>query len=254
MKGILSAKTYRRCLMRSSMLNFMYTAQGLQSVGFLYSIMPGLREIHTDDAAFAESCARYSRHFNCNIFWAPFLAGSFLHLERQIAKKAVSPDFVIPLQDTTLNSLSAVGDSFFSGSLLVTQMLALACLVMLQGMAAACVLAVIWLVLSLVFKFASFNLGLARGMSMLRYVRGLNLINKGDYLKLFNAVLLAAIMAMATDVGIEEAKSQIDFRFVAQAWVFPLGITFLLAYAASRMRVSRSLATIIIVCSLSIVL
>ncbi|MDL2285566.1 PTS system mannose/fructose/sorbose family transporter subunit IID [Desulfovibrio sp. OttesenSCG-928-F07] len=250
----LSKKTYRRCLIRSSMLNFMYTAQGLQSIGFLYGIMPGLREIHTNDEAFAKSCARYSRHFNCNIFWAPFLTGAFLHLEQQIAAGAMSSDYVGPLKDTALNTLSAVGDSFFSGSLLITQVLIIVCLIALNSIPAAFIAALIWLLLSFILKFAAFNIGLARGMSVLRHIRRLNLVNKGDYLKLFNAVLLAATLTLFTGISPELALQPLGLKMVSEVWLMPLGITFLLAYAASRLHISRSLATIAILAVASIII
>jgi PTS system mannose-specific IID component len=236
------------------MLNFIYTTQGLQSIGFLYSILPGLRELHKDDQAFAQSCARYSKHFNCNIFWAPFLSGVFLHMEREIASGSIPPNFVTPLKDTTLNTLSAVGDSFFSGSILVTIVLMMACLLVLGNVMASGVLVILWLLGSFVVKFMAFNIGLARGMSVLRYVRRINLINKGDYLKLFNAVLLCAFLAIVMGISSEIVMQPLGIVAITEIWLLPLTMILLLGYSISRVRLSRTLAIFVIVAVASIIL
>lgn len=240
----LSIKAYRKCLLRSSMLNFMYTPQGLQSMGFVSSIIPGLRELHKDDAAFAQSCARYSSYFNCNLVWAPFLAGAFLGLERDIANGLILPDFVAPLKDTTLNTLSAVGDSFFSGSLSISGLLILVCLILMGSYPLAITLLFIWLALSVIFKMILFNIGLARGLSVLNIVRRLNLVNKGDYLKLLNAILLATILAVAANITPEMAFSPMGIKKVAELWIYPIVMLFVMGYAVSRMQISRTLIII----------
>lgn len=238
----ISAKTARRCLLRSSMLNSAYNLRGLQSAGFLYAILPGLRELYPDDAALAESCARYSRHFNCHVVWAPFLCGAFLHAERQIASGAMGPETLDAFKETTLNSLSAVGDSFFSGSLMVSLMLSLSCLVLLANPHAVLVFLLLWLLLVLLLKPLTFYLGLARGFSLLRHIRRLNLINKGDYLKLFNGILLAALLALALSLPLGPPGLETGLPGMAQSWFLPVGVTIILGYAVARIHLSRSLA------------
>lgn len=247
----LSLKTSRRCLLRSGMLNVAYNARGLQSLGFLYAMLPGLREIHKDDAAFAQSCARYSQHFNCHVIWAPFLCGAFLHSERQIASGTIKPEVVSTFKETTLNSLSAVGDSFVSGSLMVSIMLILSCLILLDNPYAVCCFLLIWLSCMFLLKFFSFYLGLARGFTMLRYIRRMNLINKGDYLKIFNGILLASFLGLALGFPPESAGDG-ALPSIVWTWFLPIGVMLLLSYAVARVHLSRTLAIAAMVIATSI--
>lgn len=238
--------------MRSSMLNAVYNSRGLQSLGFLYAIMPGLRDLYPDDGDFAKSCARYSEHFNCHVFWGPFLCGAFLHTEQQISSGVVSEDFVSMLKDTTLNSLSAVGDSFISGSLVVALMLLLSCLVVLNSFHALWIFLLVWLLLALLLKVLGFYLGLARGFALLRQIRQLNLINKGDNLKILNGIMLAAFLAIALGFPPAVEGEGPDFMLVAQSWYLPIGVMVFLSYASTRIHLSRSLAIAAMVVGTSI--
>lgn len=247
-------KTIRRCFLRSSMLNSVYNARGLQSVGFLYSVLPGLRELYPDDEAFAQSCARYSRHFNCHVIWAPLLCGAFLHAERHIASGLVSPDMIEKFKETTLNSLSAVGDSFVSGSLVVSLMLLLSCLVMLENTQVIWIFLAVLLLLALLLKAVTFFFGLARGFTVLRHIRRLNLINKGDYLKILNGILLAAFLALALGFPPPEAADMSRLRLVLDAWFLPIGVMVLMSYAVARIHLSRSLALVVMVLGTSLLI
>lgn len=238
----ISPKATRRCLLRSGMLNAAYNTRGLQSMGFLYAVMPALREIYPDDEAFAESCSRYSGYFNCNVVWAPFLCGAFIHTERQIAAGSAAAGMVEILKETTLNSLSAVGDSFFSGSLMVSLMLILSCLVLLGSPHAAGVLLPLWLLAVIFLKVVTFYFGLARGFTLLRVIRRLNLINKGDYLKLFNSILLTALLALVLGFPSSPPGAELGLPAVVQSWFLPIGVMILLSYAVARIHLSRSLA------------
>lgn len=240
----LSSKTARRCLARSGMLNCAYSTRGLQSMGFLYSVLPGLRELHKDDESFAQSCARYSGHFNCHPIWAPFLCGAFLHAERQIAEGKISPDLVEMFKETTLNSLSAVGDSFISGSLVASLMLTLSCLVVLLNPYAVLGFLLIWLVLDIFLKLATFYLGLARGFSLLMHIRRLNLINKSDYLKIFNGILLVAFLALALGFP---PDTQTELPRIVKIWFLPIGIMMALSYTVARIHMSRTIAVTVII-------
>jgi PTS system mannose-specific IID component len=221
------------------MLNFLYTEQGLQSIGFLYALMPGLRDLYRNDRDFAAGCARYSRRFNCNAFWAPFLVGSFLHLECRLSSgESFNRDFMDPLIETTLNTLSAIGDSFFSGSLLVSFILSLSCLALLQETSALAVLLLLWLLLSLLFKVVLFYIGLSRGLTVLSRITGMALVNKGDYLKVLNAVLLAAFLALA--LWPAPAPLPLSLPSALRFWFLPVLMLLLLDYVVAYLHIART--------------
>ena len=238
----LSFKAYAQCLLRGCMLNFLYTEQGLQSIGFLQAILPGLRSLYKDQAAFAAACARYSRRFNCHLFWAPFLAGSFLHLERSLRQSGAPPDFALSLREAALNSLSAIGDSFFSGSLAVSTTLAFSCLVLLQQPGLVAVLFMAWLLLSLILKAALFHLGLTRGLPALRLLTRLALVNKGEKLKLANAALLLCFLALLSAPA--PLLLSLEPSVALERWFLPLGLLLGAGLAASSSRLPRTPAAL----------
>lgn len=252
MSGTLSGKTVLRCFLRSGMLNSVYNSRGLQSLGFLYSVLPGLRELHSDDVAFARSCARYSRHFNCHVVWAPFLCGAFLNAEKQIADGIINEDFVDMFKDTTLNSLSAIGDSFISGSLVVAVMLVMSCMVIIGNLHALWIFALLWILLALFIKVLTFYTGLTKGFSTLRQIRRLNLVNKGDNLKILNGSLLSAFLALALGFPPSERAAGSEFMLVLQSWYLPIAVMVMLGYATTRIHLSRTLAVSVMVIAASI--
>lgn len=196
----LSKKTLIKCMLRSNMVNCAYSTEALQSVGFIYAIAPGLRELYKDDESFAAACARYSHQFNTHPFWTPFLTGALLKLEQDIALGKLDPDFFrSTTQAPTLNTLSAIGDSFFYGGTYLTILLSMLCLVGLGHSALAAVLLAVLITCSLLIKNITFFIGVSKGLLAIGQLRRLNLPNLADYFKLFSALLLVTFLALALD-------------------------------------------------------
>lgn len=184
-----------RVLMRTYLVNSAYNMRGLQNVGFIYAMEPGLRAIHADPAELRKARGRYVRHHNCHPFWTPFLAGIFLRTESDIAAGRMAPTTYTAIKDTATNTLSALGDSVFGGTLLVTW--ALACTALILGshpdVAVAC--SVLLFLTLQVFKACTFAVGLRFGFSSLIWLRRWDLINWGDRFKEVNALVLLFVLA-----------------------------------------------------------
>lgn len=240
-RGGIPAGVLWKCFLRSNMINSSYTLHGLQSIPFLYSITPGLAAIYPDKASFYAGCGRYAERHNCHPFWAPFLTGAFLNLERDIATGRITPEFVAPIKDTALNSLSALGDSFFNGSLSVTLFLLCSILMALGHSWAAGTFLVFWLAAALILKLLLFYVGISRGFSALIWIRKLGLNNKGDYLKLLNSVLLASLLALIMSFPPGDGFGGLAFMSMLKQWLIPVASLCLTAYLISRFNVSRTL-------------
>ncbi len=187
--------TLLRIFLRTYLVGAVYNARGLQSIGFIYALEPGLAAIHDDPEKLSEARGRYIQHHNCHPFWAPLLAGIFLRAETDIAQGRLAPSVLTNLKDTATNTLSALGDSVFGGTMLVTW--ALACAVLIaagQTGAAAWLSGFLFLALQF-FKICTFAAGLRYGLSALLWLRRWDLINWGDKLKMINALLLALFLA-----------------------------------------------------------
>ncbi len=193
MRGI-SQKTLLRIFLRSYLVGAAYNMQGLQNVGFIYAMEPGLAAIHAGSGGLRAARERYIRHHNCHPFWAPLLVGIFLRAETDIAGGHLSPGAFMAVKDTATNTLSALGDSVFGGSMLVAWALACALLVALGQPGAAAFLSISLFLALQFFKVCIFAAGLRYGLSTLFWLRRWDLINWGDRLKLANAFLLALFL------------------------------------------------------------
>jgi PTS system mannose-specific IID component len=216
--------------MRTYLVGAAFNMRGLQNVGFLYAMEPGLAAIHRDSAALRKALNRYARHYNCHPYWTPLVAGMLLHTESEIAKGRMSPDAFGAIKDTAVNALSALGDSFFGGTLLVTWAVATAALLVsghewlaLTGGGA--------LFLSLqLFKLGTFVAGVRYGLSTLFWLRRWDLINWGDRLKIGNVLLLLLFLALCLP-----GKSR------PALWGLAIPCIILAAWLTARLHVPRSL-------------
>ena len=190
MEPALTAKTVLRCFFRSYMAMAAFNVRGLQNVGLVYTLDPGLVAIHKDARDLHEARGRYIRHYNCNPFWTPFLAGVYLHTETAIAAGMADPRLFGTIKDVTANTLSAIGDSVFSGSFMIAWALAATLCVALNEPVLALALTLILFVALQAVKFGLYLAGLVHGLSALRFMRRWDIINWGDYIKVFNAFLV----------------------------------------------------------------
>lgn len=191
---MLNARVLFVCLMRTYLIGASFNTRGLQNIGIVYAMEPGLKAIHKDPTARRDARKRYLRHFNTHPFWAPLLVGVFLSLEEGIARKTFPAELLASVKDTTVYTLSAIGDSVFGGSLLVWWSL-LSCTLVINGqlIEAAILTGVLFVALQL-FKLLTFVAGLREGLKVLQRLKKFDLINWGDRIKLCNGFLLALLM------------------------------------------------------------
>lgn len=228
-----------RCFFRSYLVGAAYNPHGLQNIGFIYAIEPGLVALHGPGPALREARLRYAGGYNCHPFFTPMLLGAMLAGERSVAAGNASAALPAAVKDATANALSAIGDSFFNGALLNTWALGAGCLVLAgEGLWAFRLTAAAFLLLQ-AFKLGTFFLGVREGMAILRYMRKFDLINKGETVKRINALLLACFTWLALARGGEGAH-------------FPLvwcGVVFYLLYSGwlvGRLHVPRIFAGIVL--------
>jgi PTS system mannose-specific IID component len=192
-----SAGLLLRCFLRSYCSTACYNPRGLQSVGFIYAIEPALAALYGPGEELKAARWRYVRHFNSHPFWMPLLLGVFLRVEADIAQKRVQPALLDNVKDATSNTLSAIGDSLFRGSAMITWALAAGCLVLYGSPVAAMFLTLGLFFLVHLLRFACFITGLRMGLACLRLVGRFQLINWAGRIKYLNAFLLALLLCLA---------------------------------------------------------
>jgi PTS system mannose-specific IID component len=193
---MLSRKASLTCFLRSYLLAAAFTPQGMQSLGITHALEPGLAEIYPEPEALRQVRQRYVRHFNTHSFAAPFLLGLFLHLEQLVARGLLSEEALHNIKDTAGYTLSAIGDSVFSGTLIPFWALISACFILLGLYWAAIVLTICLFAAFQGFRMASFYFALQHGLAALERLRRLNIINWGVRLKCCNALLLALFLGL----------------------------------------------------------
>ncbi len=180
-----------KCFFRTYLLGSLYNNKGLQNLGLLYIMEPGLRLFYKDKRdKYLEARERYLSHYNSHPYLLPFLVGYFLFLESRIAQEIISPNSLNTIKETSAYTLSAIGDSFFGGSLLTGWALC-EVLFLLYGQRLGAVLFFIgsFLLLQL-FRFVIFWQGWTRGLLFFQYMKEINLIEWSNRIKMINAILI----------------------------------------------------------------
>lgn len=207
------------CFFRSYMVSAASNADGLQNVGFLYAIEPALAALYKDGTELAEARMRYARRYNSHPFFTPMLLGIFLRLEADIAARRMSPAVLLSVKDTTANALSAIGDSFFNGTLLATWALLSCCLLLADLPERAVAFTALCFFSLQAFKLTSFYMGFSKGLAVLAFLRRLDLINWGDHFKYCNAALLGYFLWLCTPDAPVLVFGGVALYLVLAGWV-----------------------------------
>lgn len=182
-----------RCFLRSYFVGAGFNSRGLQNIGFSYAMQPGLEAIYSDPVELSKARKRYVKHYNSHPFWAPLLLAIFLSVEVQINDGRFPVQLLDKLKNTTSYTLSAIGDSVFSGSGLIFWALATVNLLLAGLHTQAMLLGVILFVVLQLFKGFTFWSGLNKGLGFLDELKRWDLINWGERLKFANALLVLLI-------------------------------------------------------------
>lgn len=187
----LNARTCLLCLSRTWLMGAAMTTRGMQNIGLIYALDPGLQAIYPQPQALSTARLRYAEHVNTHPLLAPLFVGILLAMEQQIAAGAGAPESITAIKNTAATTLSALGDSFFSGTVLVFWVFTVILLLQTGNNALAITLTVLLFLLQALFRAGTFCLGVRMGLGGLMVLRRMNLINHGEFLKLVNAVLLS---------------------------------------------------------------
>jgi PTS system mannose-specific IID component len=173
-----------------------FNTRGMQNIGLMYAMQPGLTALHKDPKNLRMALKRYVQHYQSHPFWMPCLVGIFLHVESAIAEDRFPPKMFSKVKDTTAYSLSAIGDSVFAGSLLIFWVLLTICLLLSGQTALSFGLGICFFAGLQVFRVYTFTCGLRQGFSFLKKLKQWDLINWGRKVKYANAGLLIWIWAL----------------------------------------------------------
>lgn len=199
--GELTIRTLLSCFFRCYFIGAAYNTRGLQHVGLAFAMEPGLKAIYPDEATRNTVWPRYMQLYNTHFFWTPLLVGLFLSLEEKIARGVAPAEMLDNVKTTTAFTLSAIGDTFFSASVMGLWGLSAACLVATGCFRTLAVLVAALFVAIQIFKLMTFFSGYREGFQVLRRIRRWDLVNLGRRVKVANAVLLSVFWLLILPWG-----------------------------------------------------
>ncbi len=227
--------TLAKCFLRCYLVGAAFNTRGLQNVGLIFALEPGLQRIYRDGKERQEARKRYMKHYNTHLFWTPLLLGIFLSFEDKVARGLLASAVLESIKNTTVYTLSAIGDSVFAGSLLVFWSLTTALLSLTGSVELLVVWMLCWFLALHLFKFATFVMGYREGLSFLLRLKRWNLINWGVRLKYCNAVLLVVLLHL---VWPGEGP--------AYFWGAGVGVLAVFAWLVSRVSFSREVVAVLL--------
>lgn len=108
---------------RSMLIQAGWNFEGMQNLGFLYAIEPGLARVHRDPERLKRAQMRHMGFFNTQPYMAGFALGACLGLEEDVARatedaeEAAAVQRVERMKRALGSALAALGDPFYWGTL-----------------------------------------------------------------------------------------------------------------------------------------
>jgi len=206
-------RTFFRCYLSGAGFN----TRGMQNIGLMFAMQPGLAAIYSDPKELKAARKRYMTHYQSHPFWLPCLVGIYLNVESAIAADRFPPKMFAKVKDTTAYTLSAIGDSVFAGSMLIFWTLSTICLLLAGMHWVALVEGVVFFIGLQVFRAYTFVCAIQQGFRFLERLKRWDLINWGGRIKYLNAALLVCLWSQVW-------PKPLDF------WEWTLGVSALLLF------------------------
>ena len=191
-RGMAYVRSFLRCYLTGTAFN----TRGMQNIGLMYAMQPGLHAIHSESRDLKAAQKRYARHYQSHPFWTPCMVGILLHVEASIGAGHFPPKLLPKVRDTTSYTLSAIGDSVFAGSLLIFWALLTICLLLTGNQGLAFATGLLFLLGLQAFRVYTFTCGVRQGFKFLEELKRWDLINWGRRVKYANAGLLLWLWAL----------------------------------------------------------
>ena len=117
MKERFSNKLILNVFWRSFFLQGLWNFERMQNVGFIFSILPAVREIYPDPEKRKEVLLRHLEFFNTNPYIVNIILGLIIAMEQDISLGKISnPKEITAIKTNIAGPLAAIGDKFFWAS------------------------------------------------------------------------------------------------------------------------------------------
>lgn len=190
----LSRYMLARIAFRSFFLQSSWNYRGMMSMGFLYSISPGLDQLHGPGPAREAAYMRHLEYFNTNPYFSSIVMGVTLALEERLSRGEIAEDIIHDTKEGLMTACAAIGDGLFWDSW--RPFVAAAALTFAFGnyLMTPLIFLALYNLPALYFRFAGIFWGYREGTHVIRSLRGFQFPQIRQNLRYGTLVLLAYLI------------------------------------------------------------
>ncbi len=186
----ISARVRRQVWLRQFLLQGCWNYEGMQNVGFAYSILPALRERYEGrPEELFRAIKRHLEFFNTHPAMGAVILGAAIRIEDRISAGQADPRAVGTFKVGMMGSLGAIGDSYFWGSLKPMASVAGAILAFVHPLLGIAALLILYNVSHLALRFRGFAAGMGGEENALRFLKEAGFTGRAENGKMVAAIL-----------------------------------------------------------------
>ncbi len=191
--GAIPDKVRHSVWLRQFAVQACWNYEGMQNVGFAYSILPALRHVYGGRPEdLIRALKRHLEFFNTNPVFAGVILGAAIRLEERAAAGAGDPRAIGTFKVGLMGSLGAIGDSYFWGALKPMASVVGAILALVNPVLGIAALLVLYNASHLAVRFRGFAYGMGGEESAVRYLKEAGFAARTEDHKMIAAVVAGA--------------------------------------------------------------
>ncbi|PWB62180.1 MAG: hypothetical protein C3F14_10315 [Deltaproteobacteria bacterium] len=183
-------KVRRSVWWRQFLLQGCWNYEGMQNVGFAYSILPALRHLYGGrPEELTKAVKRHLEYFNTQPSMGGVILGASVRIEERIAAGDADPRAIGTFKVGLMGSLGAIGDAFFWGALKPMASVAGAILALIHPFLGIAVLLLLFNGSHLSIRSHGYAAGLAGEESAVQYLKSAGFASRTEDRKIIAAIL-----------------------------------------------------------------
>ena len=188
--GGIPLRVRRKVWFRQFLLQGCWNYEGMQNVGFAYSILPALRDRYgSRPEEFSRALKRHLEFFNTHPAMAAVILGAAIRLEERVAAGEEDPRAVGTFKVGLMGSLGAIGDSYFWGALKPMASVAGAILAFVHPLLGIATLLLLYNSSHLVLRFRGYAAGIGGEEGAVRFLKSAGFTARTEDRKMIAAIL-----------------------------------------------------------------
>ena len=238
MEAGLPAKVRRSVWRRQFLLQGCWNYEGMQNVGFAYSILPALRHLYSGrPEELTRALKRHLEYFNTQPSMAGVVLGASIRIEERIAAAEADPRSIGTFKVGLMGSLGAIGDAYFWGALKPMASVAGAILCLVHPLLGIVSLLLLYNLSHLPIRLRGFEAGMAGEESAVQYLKGAGFASRTMDRKVAAAILggaWAGAVGSRTAILYGGGAASLGFFLVSVLTVYLLTVLFRKAVSPSE--------------------